>query len=154
MHGFLCIFHLCPAVWLLRTNRVAAAGKTALAGRISIVVVQASLTVRTICIVSTAATVTSVSSGTIQLGVEVTFCALSITVTCWNRDTTSSQNFNVKTPRGGINVPITQTITFAHKINAWKIWGGTRLNYADVVWQSSGFRVGLLPEYLVDTRHI
>lgn len=68
----------------------------------------------------------------------------------------SSQTFHVKTPRGGINVPIMQTLTFAHKINAGKIWGdnrGTSLNYTDAVWQSSGFRVGLLPKYLVDTRH-
>jgi len=45
-----------------------------------------------------------------------------------------------------------QTLTFAHKINAGKIWGdnrGTSLNYADAVWQSSGF----LPAYLVDTIH-
>lgn len=81
MHGF-CLFHLGSAVWLLRTNRVAAAGKTALPRRISVVVVQASLTVRPICIVGTVAAVTSMSSGTIQLGVEVTFRALSVTITC------------------------------------------------------------------------
>lgn len=64
-----------------RPNRVAAAGQTALTGGLSVVVGQASLTLRPICIVSTVTAVTSVTSGTIQLRVEVTFSALSITVT-------------------------------------------------------------------------
>lgn len=66
---------------LLRTNRVAAAGETALAGGVSVVVIQASLAVRPIRIVSTVAAVTSMTSGTIQLRIEVTFGTLSVTVT-------------------------------------------------------------------------
>lgn len=64
-----------------RTNRVAAAGETALARGVSVVVIQASLAVRPIRIVSTIAAVTSMTSGTIQFRIEVTFATLSITVT-------------------------------------------------------------------------
>lgn len=63
------------------TNRVAAAGETALAGGVSVVVVPASLTVRPIRIVGTVSAVPSVTSGTIQLRIEITFATLSITVT-------------------------------------------------------------------------
>ncbi len=89
-HGCLCILHFGLVQYVfIRTNRVAAAGETALAGGVSVVVIQASLTVRPIRIVSTVAAVTSVTSGPIQLRIEVTFGTLSVAVTSWNRETTS-----------------------------------------------------------------
>jgi hypothetical protein len=66
------------------TYWVAAAGQAAGARCVSVVVVQAVLTVGPVCVVGTVAAVSSVAGGTVELRVEVALCTLAITVACWD----------------------------------------------------------------------
>lgn len=70
-----------PEVSWFLTDGVAAAGQTALTGCVSVIVFQASLAVGPVRVVNAVDAVTSVTRGTIQLCIEVTFGTLAVTVT-------------------------------------------------------------------------
>lgn len=62
------------------TDSVAATGQAAAAALVSVVVVEAALTVGAVGVVGAVSAVTSVTRGPVQLSVEVTLRALPVTV--------------------------------------------------------------------------